>query len=212
MIIKKIEKWALAHPVTFAIMSICIIVWLLELLFGNKFIVAGIFEPNVALYQPWRFITAMFMHDASSIFHLAFNMFALFSVGQIIEKALGSAKFAIIYGISGIAGNFAMLLWSFLFGNFACVAVPTMQGIGFAGAGCAFSLGASGAVFGLFGSLLIIFRRIGANQNQILMTLGINFLLCLSVSGIAWQAHLGGVIAGAITTILILRKKQLRLF
>jgi len=126
----------------------------------------------------WRLVTGAFLHGG--IMHIFFNMYALWLFGPQIERQVGSASFAALYG--------AALLWgSALF----LIMVPG-----------GLAVGASGAIFGLFGAWIAASYRIRHTAagkrlfQQLVVLLGINLLLPFVLSGIAWQAHVGGLIAG----------------
>jgi membrane associated rhomboid family serine protease len=138
----------------------------------------------------WRAITATFLHGTPM--HILFNMYALYLLGGRMEPAVGSVPFAGIYLASALAGSAA----SFFFG-------PDITIIG----GQAFatsSVGASGAIFGLFGAWLVNAYRARhtpagrAMLNQFGMLLLINLALPLFIRNIDWRAHLGGLAAGAL--------------
>lgn len=99
---------------------------------------------------------------------------------------LGRARYLSLYLISGLGGSVMV-----------AVLAPTTA-----------TVGASGAVFGLMAALLIIGRHIGANVTGILVILGINFAFGFFVGGIAWQAHLGGAIVGALIAFIYTRTKR----
>lgn len=129
----------------------------------------------------WRMFTAMFLHG--SILHILFNMYALWLFGPVLERRFGSASFASLYLASGIAG------------------AALFQAIG----PNAWAVGASGAIFGLFGALLAAsyrqrHTRAGSTVfGQLMILLAINLVLpFLPGSNIAWQAHIGGLAAGAL--------------
>jgi membrane associated rhomboid family serine protease len=79
------------------------------------------------------------------------------------------------------------------------------QGAGFYGYGCSFSLGASGAIFGLFGAMIILFKRLGANRDSVVTIVAVNLVICFFMPNVAWQAHVGGLIAGISGITLLLR-------
>lgn len=108
--------------------------------------------------------------------------------GQNLEPLLGRWRFLALYLISGFGGSVA-----------AAVIDPSIS-----------TVGASGGVFGLMAALLIIGRHIGANVTGILVVLGINFVFGLVVGGIAWQAHLGGVLVGALVAFIYTRTRKPR--
>ena len=118
----------------------------------------------------------MFVH--ANILHLVSNMYALYVIGPIIEKYYGKGKFLLIYLGSGIIGS----LFSVVLTNYA-------------------SVGASGAIFGLFGALLYFGYKYRATldgflRSSIIPTLLVNLLLGFMIPGIDVSAHLGGLIGG----------------
>jgi rhomboid protease GluP len=133
----------------------------------------------------YRLLTVALVHDNSSTIpiHLAFNMLALHSLGTPIETFLGRSKFLIIFFVSLIGGSIASAMF-----------------LGYNG----YSIGASGAVFGLFGAWAVISKRIGAEVKSTLVIIGLNFVLGFTIGGVDWRAHLGGLIAGYAVTKLLL--------
>ena len=163
--------------VTMMLIFINVIVYLLSLVDYN-----GILNnfANYYLYvqngEYYRLITSMFVH--ANILHLVSNMYALYVVGPIIEKYYGKGKFLLIYLGSGIIGS----LFSVVLTNYA-------------------SVGASGAIFGLFGALLYFGYKYRATldgflRSSIIPTLLVNLLLGFMIPGIDVSAHLGGLIGG----------------
>ena len=141
-------------------------------------------------------MTAAFLHSPSAIYHIAFNMFALWFMGQYLEPMLGRARFAALFLISGIGGQVAVLL---LAGS------PTLAGLA-AGDDDAWLtpvVGASGAIFGLFGALLVLNRHLGRSSSAMYATLGINFVIGFVYPNISWQAHVGGFITGLACAALV---------
>ena len=133
----------------------------------------------------YRLVTVALVHDNTNVIpiHLAFNMLALHSLGTPIETFLGRNKFLIIFFVSLIGGSIASALF-----------------LGYNG----YSIGASGAVFGLFGAWAVISKRIGAEVKSTLVIIGLNFVLGFTIGGVDWRAHLGGLIAGyAVTRIML---------
>ena len=121
----------------------------------------------------YRLFTAVFMH--ASITHILFNMLVLWIVGQQLEALLGHSRFLALYLISGFAGSVA----SFWFNQVG------IQGVG-----------ASGAIFGLMGGLLVAGRRLRYDVTQVAFLIGINLVIGFFWPGVDWRAHLGGLIAG----------------
>ena len=133
----------------------------------------------------YRLVTVALVHDNTNVIpiHLAFNMLALHSLGTPIETFLGRNKFLIIFFVSLIGGSIASAMF-----------------LGYNG----YSIGASGAVFGLFGAWAVISKRIGAEVKSTLVIIGLNFVLGFTIGGVDWRAHLGGLIAGyAVTQFLL---------
>ena len=174
--------------VTYTIIGICAVVYLLQRT------VPGItdrfsFVPAFGWTEPWRFVTAAFLHSPDTIFHILLNMFALWTLGQYLEPMLGRARFAAIYLISGIGGQVAVTL---LAGS------PTIIGLntGLDDAWLTPVVGASGAIFGLFGALLILNRHLGRSSAAMYVTIAINAAFGFFYPNISWQAHLGGFVVG----------------
>jgi membrane associated rhomboid family serine protease len=168
--------------VTMSIIGLCVLMFAAQLLTGGELTRQLLFAPALGVIQPWRFLTAAFLHSTSPM-HIAFNMWALWVVGRLLEPALGRARFITLCLLTALAGSVGYLL---LAGN---PAVPTSgwwQPV----------VGASGMVFGLFGALIPVVNRLGGNPRTIYSTLAINAVLGFTLPGIAWQAHLGGFLAG----------------
>lgn len=165
--------------VTWSIIAVCAAVWLGELTLPG-FVDQVDLSPASGRTEPWRYLTSAFAHSDRGIMHIAFNMFALWSVGQWMELALGRARFAALYLISALGGGVGFLL----------LAQPGTASW-YTGV-----VGASGAVFGLFGALLPMYRHIGASSRSMWGVLLINAVISFTIPGIAWQAHLGGFLVG----------------
>ncbi|MET7132997.1 MULTISPECIES: rhomboid family intramembrane serine protease [Cellulosimicrobium] len=166
--------------VTFTIIGLCVVSWLLQLVTGGTWTNMLAFAPWVGELQPYRFLTAAFLHSTSPV-HILFNMYALWITGPFLEQQLGRLRFTALYLLSALGGSVGYLL---LAGG------PTSE------AWYQPVVGASGAVFGLFGAILLVLRRTGRNAMQIVVLIGINFAIGLFFPGIAWQAHLGGLVVG----------------
>lgn len=169
--------------VTYTLIGLCVVVFLLQMVIPG-FIQVFAYRPvNTAGVEsaglpaePWRMLTAAFLHSPGSILHIGFNMYALFILGRELEPAMGRARFLTLYLLSALGGSVGVLLLS----------NPGQ-----------FVVGASGAVFGLFGALFIIQRKRGGDVRQIVVLIAINAVLGFVVPNVAWQAHLGGLITGA---------------
>lgn len=140
----------------------------------------------VAAGEWYRLVSAAFLHSEAGLTHILFNMFALYLFGPQIERQAGSVPFAALYLASAVAGGAAFFVL-----NPAGIAV-----------------GASGAIFGLFGAWLAASVRTRhtpagrAGLRQLLFLLAINLALPLFVPRIAWEAHLGGLVAGFVIALV----------
>lgn len=169
--------------VTITLIAICVVAFVLQLSLGwNAFTYKLAFGPGAAESEPWRFITGAILHSPSRIFHIAFNMYALWIVGSQLEVILGRWHFLTLYILSAIGGNVMVLL----------LASPTDV------SWITPTIGASGAVFGLFGALLPVVKRLGGQTRSILVLIGINAVLGFIIPNVSWQGHLGGLIVGAL--------------
>ena len=145
-----------------------------EQLFLNRYLVF-----NNGEY--WRLLTVALTHGGLA--HLFFNMYALMVLGNSLESAIGPKKFLGIFLISQIGASFA----SIYFGAINVV-----------------SVGASGAIFGLFGAMIVISKRFGLETKSTYVIVGINFVIGFIFPGIDWHAHLGGLISGFIAASVLL--------
>lgn len=175
--------------VTYTLIGICVVMFLLQLVIPGltrAFTYAPVFTAGaggVIPAEPWRMLTAAFLHSQGSFLHIAFNMYALYILGKVLEPVMGRSRFLALYLISAIGGSVGVLLLS----------DNPLQGV----------VGASGAVFGLFGALFIVQRKRGGDIRQIVVLIAINAVLGFVVPGIAWQAHVGGLITGAACAAVI---------
>jgi len=133
---------------------------------------------GVAHHEYYRLITGAFLH-ATTPLHILFNMWALVVVGPSLEQALGRVRFTVVYLMSALGG-------SVLFYYLGAPNVP--------------SVGASGAIFGLFGAWFVVARRLHLDARGIVVLIGINLVISFTIPNIAWEAHVGGLITGAALT------------
>lgn len=167
--------------VTLTIVALCVASYVLQrFLPFESWTARLIFTPWIGEEEPYRLLTTAFLHS-SSIFHIAFNMYALWMVGPVLERILGIGRFLSLYLLTAVAGSVGYLL----------LASPTSA------AWVTLVPGASGAIFGLFGAFMVILRRLDASDAQLYGVIAINFALGFFLPGIAWQAHLGGFLVGA---------------
>jgi membrane associated rhomboid family serine protease len=135
----------------------------------------ALIPPAVAAGDWWRLGTSMFLHYG--IWHIAFNMWALYVIGTPLEQWLGRLRYLTLYFLSGLGGS----VLSFATGPLASR-----------------SAGASGAIFGLFGAFFVISRRRGLETGGIVGLIAINLVLSFTFSNIDWRGHVGGLIVGLV--------------
>ena len=182
--------------VTYALLAMTVSVGISMFLFGqNEMWIDLLALDKRAVYvdgQYWRLLTVVLVHG--SLIHLGFNMYALWIIGPLVEALYGSRRFLGMYLLCGAAGSaVSYAFWA-----------PGQDG-GFLFSPVALSVGASGAVFGLFGALLVADRvhkpALTRNARNITMQIGvliaINLVIGFSLPGIDNAAHIGGLIAGA---------------
>lgn len=190
--------------VTYSIAAICVVVFVAQWS-APRVTDDFAFAPIVGWTEPWRFVSAMFLHAPGSLLHIGFNMYALYILGSYLEPLMGRARFAALYLIGGIGGQVSVLLFA---GN------PTVEGLlnGTDDAWRTPVVGASGAIFGLFGALLVLNRHLGRSAAGIYTVLLINAVIGFVVPNISWQAHLGGFVTGlaGAGAIVLFRRQSVR--
>ena len=168
------------------LLLINVIIFIIQLILGQEFMILnfGLHPEYVTTYhQFYRLITSMFLHG--SVLHILFNMYALYIIGPQVENFYGRWKYGLIYILSGIFGS----LFSILFTK-------------------SWSVGASGAIFGLLGSILYFgyHYRIYLGdviKSQILPVILVNLLLGFMSTGIDNAAHIGGLLGGIAASMLV---------
>lgn len=153
-------------------------------LFGGptQFVVGGPVYGGVAGGDWWRLITAAFLH--ASIIHIGFNMLALWWIGAPVENYLGRTRYLGLYFVSGLAGSAGAL-----------VATPH-----------AVTVGASGAIFGILGAMLILeWQATGSLAGQAMTLIVINLVFSFAFPGISWGGHVGGLAGGILATLAFAR-------
>lgn len=167
-------------PVTVSIAAVTVAVWLTQFVPTWHVQEKLAFVPLWALDEPWRFVSTMLVHSQPSPAHVLFNMMGLLLFGTFLERALGSVFFAVTYVLSGVGGS--VMVWLLAL---AGIAHPF-----------ALYVGASGAVFGLVGVLLVPSKRLDRNWGGVVGFVLLNTLMLFVEPNIAWEAHLGGLIVG----------------
>jgi membrane associated rhomboid family serine protease len=181
-----------AMTVTYALIAINVIVFLIEIGTGAGAAGGGLVNSSVVEHgalsratvadgEYYRLVTSGFLH--AGFIHIAFNMYILYMLGQMLEPAIGSFRFALIYFVSLLAGSFGALVF-------------TKIGL---------TVGASGAVFGLAAAGVMVMRSRGIDpmQSGLPLFIGINLLLGFVISGISVGGHIGGLVGGALAAVAL---------
>lgn len=174
---------------TIATMSLLITI---VLVYAGQWLSGGLvtsyllYWPPLTASEPWRMITALFVHSERSLIHILFNGYSLWVLGMVLERLLGARRFLALFFTAGLGGSLAVL-W-----------LAPAQAV----------IGASGAIFGLFGALLVIQRNFGGTNPQLLIVLVLNLLLGFVVPGISWQAHIGGLVTGILLGWLLVKDRE----
>ena len=164
-------------------------VWFVSTFGGTRILVDyGLWGPLVADGEWYRIITSGFLHDG--IFHLGFNCFALWIMGRSLEQFLGRLRFVALYFVSLLGGSVGVLLLE-----------PS-----------ALAVGASGAIFGMFGAMAIVQRSIGMSvwASGLGPILAFNLFLTFAVSRISVGGHVGGLVAGGFVGLIYVSLKRAR--
>jgi membrane associated rhomboid family serine protease len=189
----------LATSVTKTLIAINFAVFVVEVILSHGTIgsvtdqaalrLGALFIPDIVQkHEYWRLITPMFLH--AGIFHIGINMLSLYFIGSFFEQLASRGKYLAIYLLSGLAGNVVVLLLA---------PVASLE------------LGASTAIFGVFGALLAyVYRNRRAYPSQLLSQLVFWMVLNLIItfantSTVSWQGHIGGLIGGVVTVELLAR-------
>ena len=174
--------------VTYTIIALCLVIYAIQFLTGgDNSPVTTLFwyAPVQTASQPWRMLTSIFLHE--SPLHVLLNMYSLFLVGPALESMLGRVRYLALFLIAGFGGSVGVLL----------IGSPQTA-----------VLGASGAIFGLFGAYFLIARRLGGNATQFLVVIVLNLVIgFIPGFGIAWQAHVGGLVTGLAIALVYLETR-----
>jgi membrane associated rhomboid family serine protease len=163
-----------------------LVIWLLQVIPGSTVTSTLFYAPLLTVIEPWRMITAGFVHSPDSFWHILLNAYSIYIFGRVIEPMLGPIRFSVLYLVS-IFGGSAMVLW---------LGEPIVPVVG-----------ASGAFFGLMGAYLIMLRAIGDNSGLLVGLIAVNLAFGFLVPGISWQGHLGGLLAGMAVTAVYARTR-----
>jgi len=167
---------------TLSLITIICAAYLANQLYPQFYEYTALYGPLVDSGEYWRLFSVALVHGGLT--HLFFNMFSLLVLGNPVEAALGKARFLVIFLVSLLTGSLASIYLN---------SAPQV------------SVGASGAVFGLFGAFIAMRKMISEGVRDIYVIIGLNFVFGFILGGVDWRAHLGGLIGGYLTTAVLLR-------
>lgn len=171
-----------AAPITYSIIALNLIVYIAQWMIPGLLEQFAFYSAYGTEYGNWiHVLTSGFTHSESQITHIIFNMYSLYIFGSFVEPRFSKLAYLIIYFTSMFGAAAAMLF--------------------FAEYGTS-SIGASGAIFGVIGATLVLGVLDKTNINGLLILLGINLVLGF-LPGVAWQAHVGGFVAGSIFAVML---------
>lgn len=173
--------------VTIGLIGICVVVWIAQR--ADPAVTTDmLYAPVLSAQDPWRFLTAAFVHSPDTPLHLLFNMYALWIVGQYLEPMLGRARLLAVYLISAVGGSVGYELLASTPHSVTDVNTGWFTP----------TVGASGAVFGLFVTVVVLNRHLGLQIGPMVGLIVINAVIGFLVPDVAWQAHLGGAVTGGL--------------
>jgi membrane associated rhomboid family serine protease len=174
--------------VSYTLIALNLIIYAIQFFTQHTVTDALLYAPVLTSTEPWRMFTSLFAHE--SILHVGLNMYSLWLVGPALESILGRVRFIALYLLAGFGGSVGVLLLA-----------PANQAV----------IGASGAIFGLFGAYFLIARRLGGNTTFFLIVIVANLVYgFVPGTGVAWQAHVGGLVVGGLIGLVYLEIRQRR--
>lgn len=161
--------------VTYVLIAVNVVMFALEKALPNVYEDFVLWPAGIAAYDEYyRLFTSAFLHV--DVMHIVFNMWALYVTGPALEHWLGRSRFVAVYLLSALGGS--VLVYQL---------TPIDTG----------TLGASGAIFGLFGATLVLARKLNFDVKWIVGLIVINLVITFVVPSISWQGHIGGLVTGA---------------
>ncbi|MFE0735287.1 rhomboid family intramembrane serine protease [Streptomyces sp. NPDC058855] len=184
--------------VTKILVGINLVVYLAVLVAGERLVdqlvlIGHAFNPflgevvGVADGEWYRLLTATVLHE--EVWHILFNVLGLWVIGGIVEPELGRARYAALCLLAGLSGSTLAYL----------VAAPNQP-----------SLGASGVVYGLIGAWVVLARRRRHDMRPVILFVALSLLMTFTRPGISWEAHVGGLVAGAVVTYALVHAPRAR--
>jgi membrane associated rhomboid family serine protease len=174
--------YKMKRSVTLSLITIICAAYLADQLYPQLYEYTALYGPLVQSGEYWRLFSVALVHGGLT--HLFFNMFSLLVLGNPVEAALGKARFLTIFLVSLLTGSLTSIYLN---------SAPQV------------SVGASGAVFGLFGAFIAMRKMISEGVRDIYVIVGLNFVFGFILGGVDWRAHLGGLVGGYLTTAVLLR-------
>jgi membrane associated rhomboid family serine protease len=176
----------LKRSATYSLIAVICAAYLVQMVVPSieQHLVLPNFQYLQASNEWYRLLTVALTH--AGLLHLGFNMYSLMVLGNPLEEAFGKNKLFIVFFVSLLTGSLASSYFASVY---------------------SYSVGASGAIFGLFGALAIVGKRIGADIRSIVVIIGINFVIGFAMGGVDWRAHLGGLIGGVVAAQLVMAKR-----
>ena len=174
--------YQMKRSATLSLITIICAAYLVDQLYPQFYEYTALYGPLVQSGEYWRLFTVALVHGGLT--HLFFNMFSLLVLGNPVEAAFGKARFLVIFLVSLLTGSLASI---------------------YLNSGPHVSVGASGAIFGLFGAFIAMRKIISEGVRDIYVIVGLNFALGFILGGVDWRAHLGGLVGGYLTTAILLR-------
>ena len=188
------------------LIALNVVIFILEIVIGeypiesdgeivNQVVLLLGLRPDQLSQHPWTIISSMFVHGGFA--HILFNMIALYFLGSFLIRAAGERSFLAVFFLGGLAGNILFIL----------LANPFSTGVG-----------ASGGIFALAGALAVIVPRVPVIiiPIPVPMPLWIAIIILVFISflfsGIAWQAHVGGLLLGLIAGLIFRRRRRIYYF
>jgi membrane associated rhomboid family serine protease len=162
-------------PVTMSLIGVCVVVYIVSQNVDLMYRWEQLGGNEYYLGQWYRLFTSIFIHY--TFFHILLNMISLLIIGRLVEPVLGKWRYLAVFLVAGLGGSVACYVFT----------SPIAQ-----------SAGASGAIFGLFGAYFVLARRARTDTSGILVLIAINLFYSFVVPGISWQAHIGGLVTGAV--------------
>jgi membrane associated rhomboid family serine protease len=192
----RMRTGSVAAPATVGLVAVNVIIYLITVAQGG-----GANDPGGSLFFDWalagvavadgdwyRLVTAMFLHGG--LLHLAFNMLALWWFGSIVEQSIGTLRFVLLYFVSGLAGSAGALLMT----------DPL-----------AITVGASGAIYGILGALLILeYLQTGSLAGQAMTLIVVNLAITFAIPNISIGGHIGGLAGGIAATYALAQTRHAR--